>query len=196
LEWTVLTMRRWLPGALVVVMVALAGCAGSSSDSAPVPKRPQQPEHVVAAAAQPAGTRPSESAKMVCAHEAQSDIAGVLGVKPTKVTLPTWVDHLYSCRYVYPDGVMTLSVRELDSAADTTSYFDGLATTMGRRPDNLPIGEGAFITTDGSVVVRKDYKVLTVDASQLPAAFGTLALVPTDVSTAVAMTVLGCWSGS
>ncbi len=132
---------------------------------------------------------------MVCEHEAQQDIAGVLGVKPTQVTTPTWADHVYSCSYVYPSGSFTLSVKELSGRPATTAYFKGLAATLGRRPEALPLGQGAFLTTDGSAVVRKDYKVLEVDASWLPAQFGKLALVPADVSASVASTVLGCWSG-
>ena len=64
--------------------------------------------------------RPSEIAKMVCASEAQEDIATNLGnVQPTTVTTPTWKDSVYSCRYVYPSGAVTLSVKELRNAAAT-----------------------------------------------------------------------------
>ena len=35
------------------------------------------------------------------------------------------------------------------------------------------LGQGAFQTTNGSVVVRKDWKVLLVDDTGLPAQFGT-----------------------
>jgi hypothetical protein len=187
---------RWLaPGALLVAALALSGCGGSSSAS---PKSPSNARSATStsAAPQPAGANPSASAKMVCAHEAQADIAGTLGVKPTAVTTPTWANHLYSCQYVYPNGVVTLSVKELPDADTTTSWFDGLAATLGRQPTDLPIGQGAFIATNGSVVVRKDYKVLEVDVSKLPATFGSLKLKPQDVATAVAEVVLGCWSGN
>ena len=147
-----------------------------------------------AAAAQ---ARPSEIAKMVCASEAQDDIATNLGnVQPTTVTTPTWKDSVYSCLYVYPSGAVTLSVKELRNAAATTRYFEKLGDTLGRRPGKLALGDGAFTAKDGSVVVRKDFKVLNVDVSQLTGKLGTTpALDPSLVALNVAATVLGCWTG-
>jgi hypothetical protein len=141
--------------------------------------------------------RPSEIAKMVCASEAQEDIATNLGnVQPTTVTTPTWKDSVYSCKYVYPSGAVTLSVKELRNAAATTRYFEKLGDTLGRRPGELALGDGAFTAKDGSVVVRKDFKVLDVDVSQLTGKLGTKP--PLDASLValnVAATVLGCWTG-
>ena len=59
---------------------------------------------------------------MVCAREAQEDIARNVGMPVVLVTAPTWIDHTYSCHYVYPNGDFVLSVKELDSKADTTGY--------------------------------------------------------------------------
>ena len=81
-----------------------------------------------------AGTDPSVSAKMVCAAEARTEIAATLTVHETRVTRPTWHDHLYSCTYEYPNGSFTLSVKELVSARKTTSdYFDSLERRSGAR---------------------------------------------------------------
>ena len=113
----------------------------------------------------PAGPHPSEIAKVVCQHEAHDDIGSALGETAT-VSTPTWADHLYSCRYRYPAGSFTLSVKELSSWAETDAYYDGLATRLGKTRDLCrDLGQGAFQTTDGSVVVRKDWKVLLVDTS-------------------------------
>ena len=133
---------------------------------------------------------------MVCAAVAQASIQSGLGAQPTQVTAPTWIDHVYSCQYVYPNGTITLSVKELDSAAQTTRYFDDLAQRLGRRPDRIAIGQGAFLTTNGSMVVRKDWKVLDVDVSQIPASFGQPPQSPSDVAVSVAATILTCWSGA
>jgi hypothetical protein len=66
---------------------------------------------------------------------------------------------------------------------------------MGKARDLEALGQGAFQTTNGSVVVRKDWKVLVVDDTGLPARFW----VPTTSSGSVAVTVadviLGCWAG-
>jgi len=48
-------------------------------------------------------------------------VATALGVEPTEVSTPTWVDHVYSCQYVYPSGVMPVSVKELSSRAETSA---------------------------------------------------------------------------
>jgi hypothetical protein len=169
-------------------VIALAGCGSSSSASRPPSTVPSRAEAV--------GDNPSQSAKMVCAAEAQRDIAGSLGVTPTQVTSPTWIDRVYACNYVYPNGVISLSVKELGDASATASYFDELGSRLGRRPDPPSLGDGAFITTDGSVVVRKDYKVLDVDISHLPVQFGDPLRARSDAAVSVATTVMGCWVGA
>jgi hypothetical protein len=132
---------------------------------------------------------------MVCAHEAQKEIDSALGERAT-VSHPTWVDHLYRCRYGYPSGSsMELSVKELSSWAETKQYFNGLAATLGRSRQLQGLGQGAFQTTDGSVVVRKDWKVLLVDSTGLSAQFGVPPTSSGDVAVTVADLILGCWAG-
>lgn len=161
-----------------------AGCAGGTTPSTPSTTR----------APLPAGMNPSAISKQVCQHEAQREIASALG-ETAVVSTPTWADHLYSCIYRFPTGSFSLSVKELSSRGETDSYFASLAGTMGKARDLEALGQGAFQTTDGSVVVRKDWKVLLVDPAGLPAQFG----VPPTSSGAVAVTVtdiiLGCWAG-
>jgi len=132
---------------------------------------------------------------MVCAGEAQRDIAGVLAIKPTVVTKPTWIEHLYSCTYRYRNGSFTVSVKQFPDRPSTVNYFTDLGTTLNRLPDNVPMGDGAFLAPNGSMVVRKDNNVLDVDPSKLPARFAKLQLSPADVASSVAMTILGCWKG-
>ena len=108
---------------------------------------------------------------------------------------PTWQDHLYSCRYAYPTGSFVLSVKELSSWAGTDAYFRMLGTELGNTRTLQGLGQGAFQTTDGSVVVRKDWKVLLVDSSGLPAQFGIPATSSGDVAVTVADVILGCWAG-
>ncbi len=181
--------RSWLVvlGILLACAATACGSTSSASDSAG--------PRAVDASAQPAGTDPSASARMICAKEGQKEIAGVLAQKATRVTGPTWSDHLYRCDYVYPQGTVTLSVKELDDEAGTTTYFDTLATILGRLPDDVPLGQGAFQTPNGSVVVRKDFDVLFVDVNQLPKGFGEPGLTAADVASAIAITVLHCWQG-
>jgi hypothetical protein len=149
------------------------------------------------ATAHTAATAPSKSAKMICSREAQNDIAASLGgVKPAVVTAPTWSHQVYSCSYLYPSGAVALSVKELGTKHATSSYVKSLADALGRRPDKLPLGQGAFWTTNGSVVVRKDTKVLLVDTSHLTSALGVPPEVASDAAANIAATVLGCWTGA
>jgi hypothetical protein len=177
------------PAVLMVAILGLAGCGSAASSTATSTRGFTVPPR-------PAGAHPSVSSKMVCAAEAQTEIQLGLGAQPTHVTAATWIDHVYSCQYVYPNATITLTVKELDSAAQTARYFNDLGQRLGRRPDRIAIGQGAFLTTNGSMVVRKDWKVLDVDVSQLPASFGQPPQSASDVAVSVAATILTCWSGA
>ena len=61
---------------------------------------------------------------------------------------------------------MELSVKELSSWAQTKAYFRSLGTQMGQVRTLKGLGQGAFQTTNGSMVVRKDWKVLLVDTAR------------------------------
>jgi hypothetical protein len=86
-------------------------------------------------------------------------------------------------------------VKELSSWPATKAYVAALEASMGKSRDLYGLGQAAFQADDNAVVVRKDWKVLTVDVTGLPAQFG----VPPTSSRAVAVTVadviLGCWEG-
>ncbi len=178
--------RGWsgLVRQLVVVAMVMGLVAGCSA-------APQATKTTVPL---PAGRYPSQVSKMVCASEAPHDVGLALGEKAT-VTPPTWVDHLYTCRYVYQGATLTMSVKELSSVAETTAYFKSLGAQLGLARSLGNLGQGAFQTTNGSVVVRKDYKVLLVDPTGLPPEFGSPPTTPGDVAVTAAIVVLGCWSG-
>ncbi len=179
----------------VSLALVLAACGGSSGKAAgpSTPTGPTTTVHV----AKVATNEPSVSAKMVCETEAVNDIyASATGVKAT-LSKPTWVDHVYSCDYMYPGGAqMTLAVKEVSNEEQTTSYFDDLASKLGKTQNLLGLGQGAFQVKDGSVVVRKDYKVLLIDVTKLPAQFGVPPASRGDVAINVAETIMGCWSGA
>ncbi len=181
----------------------LAACGGSSKPDAGGPGTttgtnagPSTTVHIKKAAE----NVPSESAKMICAAEAQKDIyEGAVGVKTVQPVTGKWdlATHTYSCDYVYPNGALiALSVREMSSDAETTAYFDELRTKLGHTGEPIPLGQGGFTTTNGSAVVRKDYKVLLVDVSKLPAQFGVPADTRANVALNVASTIMGCWTGA
>lgn len=170
---------------MTVLVAALAcGCG----QSAPAASAPSGPETTVPG-------QPSRSAKMVCESEAEGDITGLLGVPPDGIDPPTWSDSTYSCRYRYPNGSFTLSVKELPDRAATDRYYRGLDVRMGDVGTLSELGEGGFMTSNNSVVTRKDNKVLLVDAAQLPPALGRWSLGPAAVARTVATAIMGCWTG-
>jgi hypothetical protein len=183
--------RRVGPLALAGALLALTVTACGSST--PTSSRAAPTVEAADAHAQVAGARPSRTARMICAHEVRTEIGGVLARTPIRVTTPTWVDHRYSCDYVYPQGTVTLSVTELDGADATTAYFDQLGAERGRLPETIELGQGAFQTADGSIVVRKDFKVLLVDVAHLRTGL-TPRLDPATVASTIAVVILGCWT--
>ena len=142
----------------------------------------------------PAGRNPSPIAQMICRPKARQEIASVLGEIAT-VSRPTWMHHLYSCTYSYPTGSMALSVKELSSWAQTKGYFRTLAGQMGKSQSLNGLGQAAIQTTDGSIIVRKDWKVLLVNSAGLPDQFGQPPASSRAAAESVADVILGCWDG-
>ena len=171
--------------ALGALSLALSACGSSGPGTA---------SSSTTRAPLPAGATPSDISKMVCSTEAQKELADPLGVKAV-VTTPTWVADVYSCNYTYPDGSFSLSVKELSSCTETYGYFDGLGRSLGNTGAARDLGQAAFTTDNGSIVVRKDWKVLLVDVSHLPAQFGSPATSRADVAFTIADVILGCWAG-
>jgi len=86
-------------------------------------------------------------------------------------------------------------VKELSSWPETFAYFASLGRNQGRSGTVPNVGQGAFQTDNGSMVVRKDWKVLTVNISGLPAQFGRPPTSRGDVAVTVADLILACWAG-
>ena len=137
---------------------------------------------------------PAAATAMICQTEAIHEIDSAVGVTAT-VSSPAWRDDVYSCTYKYPTGSMRLSVKELPDLRQTSAYYHQLETVMGERGVVANLGQGAFHTTNGSVVVRKDAKVLLVDVTGLPAQFGQPPTTSDNVALTVADVILACWSG-
>jgi len=171
------------------LLLAGSGSTSRSTSAVSVPTT----RHI----AEPVGATPSVSAQMICGLEAQKETAGLIGVKTTQPPAPTWIDAVYACRYAYPAGDMALSVKELSNRTETDAYFAALRGLIGSQKQLKGFGQGAFLAGNGNaVVVRKDYKVLVVDVSNLPAPFGAHAYTHSQVAQIVAATILGCWTGA
>jgi hypothetical protein len=161
--------------AAVCVAAALAGCGKNKPAAASGP------------------SQPSVSARMICAPEAVDDIAASVRTRTISPVTPRWANGVYSCDYAYPNGTMTLSVTELSSQSAAVALFSRLASLRGRSPEELDLGDRAFVATDGSVIVRKDAKVLVVDVRAAPPTIGLLSKA--DAAQAAALDVMNCWKG-
>ena len=70
-------------------------------------------------------------------------------------------------------GTILILANRIADQAETDAYFASLATKLHKAKTIQSLGQGAFVTKNESAVVRKDYKVLTVDVSGLPPQFGS-----------------------
>jgi hypothetical protein len=181
-------------GVAVAVIACAAFASACQSGPAAHPSAAQQPP----AHAGPAGDGPSVSAAMICQPEATGEIAVALGVVTTKMPVGTWQvqDHVYSCRYDYPTGFMVLSVKEMSDAAATDAYFTAAQQSLPSSTPMKVLGQTAFEGPDGSLYVRKDFKVLHVDVAGLPDHFGQQSLARSDVAFRAAAAVMSCWTGA
>ena len=136
---------------------------------------------------------------MICSPETQQKmVSDAVGIRTTQPVVGVWNDHIYSCRYVYGGSVMVLSVKELAGQVETDDYFAALQRERGivRRTPVGTLGQGGFVTRDGSVVARKDYKVLLVDITGLPTRFGSPPDSRENIALNAAVAIMGCWTGA
>ena len=137
-------MNRW---ALLAVTGLIAALTCGRGQATPPPSPPVVP---VAPSKTPEVTlpgQPSQSAKMVCESEAEGNITGLLGIPPDGIDPPTWTDSTYTCRYRYPTGSFTLSVKELPDRPATDRYYQDLGLRMGQVGTLSELGEGGFMTS-------------------------------------------------
>jgi hypothetical protein len=142
----------------------------------------------------PAG-RPPETALMVCSEDISGKVVQVLQLAAPPHTESTWADSVYTCTYHLPMGPMVLSVQVAPTRAAAGAAFDANRTRLGGTEPLAGLGERAVRTPTGVAVVLKDSDVLTVDATALPAVFGSNEQRRTDLAVEIASDVLGCWTG-
>jgi len=175
---------------LAVLAALLAGCGGQAPPSVPQ-NAPQVGPAVVTALPDV----PSPQAEMVCQPEAQQDIQDIIGVVPTAVGPIQYANHTSTCRYAYSNGAFTLVVQDLPNDITTTRTYEALAGKLGRvEKIDLPDAE-AYTTNDGSIVLRRDTKVMLVDVTQLPGTFGNPPSPRGDAARLIMKAVLNCWVG-
>jgi hypothetical protein len=141
----------------------------------------------------PAVSEPSKAAKMVCTGDVRDEVKTVLKLSSPAPISTSWQDQLYTCTYALPMGKMVLSVKESAGKPAAVAYFQALRTRLGSTQPAPGLGEQAYATKTGTVVVLKDNTTLRVDTTGLPAVFGPQQQRRTDLAYEIASVVLGCW---
>ena len=168
----------WRAGLLAVPLL-LAGCAGADAAT----------QHSTAE------RQPSPTAAMVCGDDVVGDVGRALALPEPPATTATWADPRFTCDYTLPAGRLVLSVQESSSPAAAAAFFDGRRGELGATAPAAGLGERAFTTPTGTVVVVKDAMTLIVDATGLPEVFGANGQRRSAFAYEVASIVLGCWTG-
>jgi hypothetical protein len=164
----------------------LTGCASSRAT----------PTSATAPAGQHTGStaEPSAAALMICSDDIRGKVRQALALPAPPAATDSFVSGRYTCTYRLPAGPLALAVQQSPDHAAASRYYAGQQLAL--RGDDLPgLGEAAFGTGTGIVVVVKDDATLTVDATGLPAVFGPQQQRRTDLAYEIASDVLGCWTG-
>lgn len=176
---------------LLASAASVGGCAHAHASATGRPTAAGRLPAVIAS-----GDTPSASATMICQPEAAAEIAAALGAQTSNPPTPRWSDHVYSCRYVYTTGAMVLSVKELPDEAATTAYYTAAQHNLSSHTPVQVLGLDGFAGPDGSLYVRKDFKVLHVDVAALPDHIGQPPYTRADAAFTVAAVIMSCWTGN
>lgn len=147
-----------------------------------------------AALASAAG-KPTATALMVCSNDIKDKVKEVLALTARPEASSSFANEIYTCTYKLAIGPLVLSVQHSPNKAAAGGYFDGLRSKLGQTSTLDGLGEKAFGTPTGVAVVLKDDETLMVDATGVPAVFGSNQQKRTDLANEIASDVLGCWTG-
>lgn len=123
------------------------------------------------------------------------NIATVLGLDATPPAVSSWKNQVYACTYALPTGPLMLTVKQSTDPAAATDYFKLLRPTLGDTSTLAGLGQEAYGTAAGKVVLVKDNDTLMVDATAQPAFLGAYQAKRADFAYQVASDILGCWTG-
>lgn len=148
-----------------------------------------------AASGAPSSGSPSKTALMVCGDDIKGKVRSVLKLAKPAPVKSTFKDRLFTCTYLLPQGPLVLSVKQSPTDAAAGTYFDAVRKTLAPTHNVIGLGTRAYATNTGIAVVIKDNQTLRVDATGLPAVFGSEHQKRTDLAYEIASDVLGCWTG-
>jgi hypothetical protein len=183
----------------LALLILLGGCGATPPPTgSPGPSPGRSNVGAVAAPgsnAEPPTGKPPASAAMICDADIKSKVREALSLAGPPSTEWGWSNGVYTCDYHLPMGRMSLQVTVLSDASQARTMFDAdRARTLGALP-LAGLGERAYGTKNGTVLVLKDDQILVVDTTQLPQEFGANGQRRTDLAYEVASDVMGCWTG-
>jgi hypothetical protein len=179
----------------LALLILLAGCGATPPGMGSTGPSPGRADVGAVPASGSNAGEPPASAAMICDADIKSKVGEALGLAGPPSTEWHWSNGVYACDYDLPMGRMSLQVTVLAGARQARTLFDA---DRARTPEARPLvglGERAFGTEDGTVLVLKDNQLLVVDTTRLPQEFGANGQRRTDLAYEVASDVLGCWTG-
>ena len=180
--------RSGLLAAGLLAITLLSGCASSPAAI------PRPAAATAAVTASDSTGEPTAAALMICGDDILGKVRQVLSLAGPPATSHSFLDGRYTCTYQLPVGPLILAVQQSATPSKANRYFAGQRLAL--HGDSLPgLGQAAFGTPSGTVVVIKDSQTLTVDATGLPPVFGSQHQHRTDLAYEIASDVLGCWTG-
>jgi hypothetical protein len=207
-NWSLMNIRPWRSALVVACTLLLAGCASSRADTADpsasaAPRAAAMTPGMVmpdgstmgAGSSSVPASRPSAPAKMICSDDVRGDLADVLKLKSKPTATSRWVAPVFTCTYRLPMGALVLSVTESADDAGAHAFAAGLRKRLPATASVAGLTDVAYQTKTGIVALVKDNDTLVVDASRLPAQFGTEQQKRGDFAYEVASVILGCWTG-
>lgn len=192
-------------GALLVTGCASTRTATNPSVGSTAPATQMMPGMVMpdgstmgattTSAAELAAGSPSAAETMICGDEIHATITTILGLPHPPSSAATWREHLYVCTYRLPMGTLIVSVKQSSDSVAAKTYFRSTRTALAASEALDGLGQGSYGNASGIVVLIKDNDTLTVDATRLPAVFGTQQSKRFDFAYELASDILGCWTG-
>lgn len=176
--------QRWLGAAVAGLL--LAGCADSRAAAPPAGSVTGQ---LTSSAA-----KPTAAALMICGDDIRGKVRQALALSTPPTATDGFRNGRYTCSYRLPAGPLVLAVQQSPNRSTASRYYAGQQIAL-RGDDFAGLGDAAFGTGTGTVVVVKDDATLIVDATGLPAVFGPQQQRRTDLAYEIASDVLGCWTG-
>jgi hypothetical protein len=180
-------LRRGVAASAAAVALLVAACGGADGDG----RSTGATKLAHASSASGPGRKAREVCSPMIRQAVEYEVGAPLDGRPAEA-----VDgDTFTCTYTVGGGTIPMRVHDLKRVPAAKAEFTAdraAARAAGTGIEELPgLGHGAFVQDDGTLVVRKDAMVLTVDMTGFPAPAD--GRDPSTISTNLGVAVMGCW---